>query len=94
MAVNALLVLVGAICLSGVGVGAATISNMPYGGMHYGGCPGNGCGHGGMMHNGNGQCGPANPACDPDNNGTCPGYGSDPDYQCPNSACPANNISR
>lgn len=72
MAVNTLLVLLGALSLAGVGLGAATFANMPFGGND-GGCPAGGSGRGGMMGYANGLCGPGDGDCDRDGdcNGTC-----------------------
>lgn len=78
MAANMLLALLGALSIAGIGIGAATVSNIPYAGMPYGGCPGQG---GGVLGYGNGKCSPSNPncytngimnaTCDPDRDGTC-----------------------
>ena len=72
MAVNALVVLLGALSIAGVGIGAATVSNMPYGGLHNGGCGASGYCPNGQAGGANGACGPANPVCTQGQNGTCP----------------------
>lgn len=72
MAANALLVLLGALSIAGVGIGAATVSNMPCGGAHNGGCGANGYCPNGQAGGANGACGPANPACTSGYNSTCP----------------------
>jgi hypothetical protein len=72
MAANAMLVLLGALSIAGAGIGAATLSDSPFGG------PGQrGCGMSGNCPNGQaggygGACGTANPVCNQADNGTCP----------------------
>ncbi len=67
-----MLVLLGALSIAGVGIGAATLSEMPFGGPQNGGCGAYGsCPNGqagGMM----GGWGPANRGCALPYNGTCP----------------------
>jgi hypothetical protein len=72
MAANAILVLLGAISIAGVGIGAATVSNMPCGGPHNGGCGANGHCPNGAAAGARGGCSPANPVCTQADNGTCP----------------------
>jgi len=83
MAANAMLVLLGALSLAGVGIGAATLSEMPCGGPHNGGCGANGNCPNGPAAGAGGSCGPANPVCTQADNGTCP-YADD-------GACPYAN---
>lgn len=72
MAANAMLVLLGALSIAGAGIGAATLSDSPFGG------PGQrGCGMSGNCPNGQaggygGACGTANPVCNQADNWTCP----------------------
>ena len=72
MAVNALVVLLGALSIAGVGIGAATLSETPFGGTGQGGCGMSGNCPNGQAAGANGACGPANPVCTQGDNGTCP----------------------
>ena len=81
MAVNTLVVLLGALSMAGVGIGAATISNMPHGGLHNGGCGASGYCPNGQAGGANGACGPANPVCTQGGNATCPNIANG---TCPN----------
>lgn len=91
MAANAIMVLLGALSIAGVGIGAATVANTPFGGMHNGGCGANGScpnGQNGMM---GGACGTSNPVCTQGVNGSCP---QADDGVCPladDGACPLVN---
>ena len=71
MAANALLVMLGALSIAGLGIGAAAVSNAPLMGMQNGACPAQG--GGGMMGYGSGQCAPDDHPCDRDGglNATC-----------------------
>lgn len=62
MVANALLVMLGALSIAGLGIGAATVSNAPLMGMQNGACPAQG--GGGMMGYGSGQCAPNDHPCD------------------------------
>ncbi len=72
MAVNVMLVLLGALSIAGVGIGAATLSDTPFGGPGQGGCGMNGNCPSGQAGGNGGACGTGNPVCNQADNGTCP----------------------
>ncbi|MBM4249505.1 MAG: hypothetical protein FJ149_08765 [Euryarchaeota archaeon] len=84
MAVNSVLVLLGALSLAGVGLGAATFSQMPCGASANGGCGANGYCPGGQAAADRGACGPQNPVCNQTGGGSCPQAGE--------GGCPYTNL--